>query len=163
MGFYIFIFQIINSLFSMESNPYAELDRSSRRLRFPEFLDNWQMDVVRSSALRTGHFYPQETSLVFISVKAAQTPSQLPHGETNSRPSGLYRRASTNCPTRVLTFSRCRFQIWRKPGYLSDSSPSMRIRSSNHSVLAKPCCPIFLRGKLVDVKVEDYRCPPPSK
>ena len=33
---------------------------SSRRLRFPTFLDNRHMKVVRLSALLTGRLYPQE-------------------------------------------------------------------------------------------------------
>jgi hypothetical protein len=42
----------------------------SSRLRLPEFLDNWQMKVVRFSALCTGClYYPQERYLLFISVR----------------------------------------------------------------------------------------------
>jgi len=32
----------------------------SRRLRFPDFEDNWHMKVVRLSALCTGHLCPPE-------------------------------------------------------------------------------------------------------
>jgi len=42
----------------------------SRRLRLPEFLDSRHMKVVSLSALGTGHFYPQETSSVLITVRA---------------------------------------------------------------------------------------------
>jgi len=47
------------------------------RLRLPEFLDNWQMEVLRLSALHTGHLYPQETSLIFISVRGCVDPKSI--------------------------------------------------------------------------------------
>jgi hypothetical protein len=42
--------------------------QGSRRLQLLEFPDNWHMKVARLSALLTGHLYPQEIHLVFISV-----------------------------------------------------------------------------------------------
>jgi len=42
----------------------------SRTFRLLEFLDYWHMKVVRLSALRPGHFYYQETSLVLTSIRA---------------------------------------------------------------------------------------------
>jgi hypothetical protein len=40
--------------------------RGSRMLRPPEFPDNRHIKVARLLTLRTGHFYPQEISLVLI-------------------------------------------------------------------------------------------------
>lgn len=42
--------------------------KGSRGLRFPEFLDNYNVMVVRS-VLGTGHHYTQEVSLVLFSVR----------------------------------------------------------------------------------------------
>jgi hypothetical protein len=41
----------------------------SRKLRFPEFLYNRHMKMVRLSTLSIGRIYPQETSLVLIYVR----------------------------------------------------------------------------------------------
>ena len=77
----------------------------SRRLRFHRFQDNWQMKVVRLSALRTGCLYPTGN---INGNHFCQQLSQIPGSqcswkdcinESNPRPSGLQCSASTNCTT----------------------------------------------------------------
>jgi len=58
---------VIISLCSIQQSHY----RSGQTLRFkedeaPRFQDNWHMKVVRLSALRFGHLYPQEVFLTFL-------------------------------------------------------------------------------------------------
>ena len=40
----------------------------SKKLKHPEFLNNWHTRVARLSALRTGPLFPQETFLLLISI-----------------------------------------------------------------------------------------------
>jgi hypothetical protein len=74
----------------------------SRRLRLPEFLDNWHVKAARFSYLHTSHLYTQELFLVLISVRAwvysraivwpegwSQWKIKWSHQESNLWPSSL--------------------------------------------------------------------------
>ena len=65
------------------------------RVKAPRFQNNQHMKVVRSSALLTGRFYPQEIFPGLISVSACGNPRTTAnekhrhHRESNPRPFGL--------------------------------------------------------------------------
>ena len=67
----------------------------SRSLRLPEFPDSWHMKEAALSVVRTGHPYPQETSLVLVSVRVWVDPCAIVRAEDLSQwkipvtPSGI--------------------------------------------------------------------------
>jgi len=58
------------------SNPITDLDRhlGFQEVEAPRFRDNWHMNVVRLSALRTGCLYPRKYSWYSFLLEAESTP-----------------------------------------------------------------------------------------
>jgi len=84
-----------NLVLLVNINPIRDLDKpwGFQEVEVPWFQDNQHMNVIRLSALRTGHLYPQEIILVLISVtfwvnsKTVLLPKELCEWKTPMIPS----------------------------------------------------------------------------
>jgi len=65
-----------NRKLKRSSSPITGLDRprSFQKVEVPRFQDNWHMNVVRLSALRTGRLYSNKYSWYSFLLEAESTP-----------------------------------------------------------------------------------------
>jgi hypothetical protein len=115
-SFFIFSFNPINKVKVKLFHYGPGQALRSRGLSLPEFLDSPHMKVVRLSALSTGRLYPQEISLVLISVRGWVDPGAVVRLEgLSQRKIGNRTRDFPTCsavpqPTAPLHYPA--FKIW---------------------------------------------------